>query len=235
MATELLVLAVDDEPGILRLIRLELSQQDMRVLTASDGEEALRLAEQFRPDVVVLDVMMPGLSGLEVMKRLRERTEVPIILLTGLDHDEQKVQGLDMGADDYLVKPFNGAELAARVRAVVRRVIRPAEGVDSVIRAGDVEIDLGGRQVTKAGKVVELTRTEWALLQELALNAGRVMLNAELLNKVWGPEFTDDLQYLRVWVSRLRSKLEDQPANPRIIRTQQGLGYQLDAQQDLPD
>ena len=182
MNNEPLVLAVDDEPGVLRLIKLELSTQGLRVITATDGEEGLRMAEQQRPDLIVLDIMMPDISGLEVMRRLRERSSVPIILLTAKDHDQDKVRGLDLGADDYLIKPFNPEELSARVRAVLRRGIRPADGEENVITIGDVEIDLSRRLVKKEGEVVSLTRTEWMLLQQLAANAGKVMLNTELLS-----------------------------------------------------
>jgi two-component system KDP operon response regulator KdpE len=228
MNNEPLVLAVDDEPGVLRLIKLELATQGLRVITATDGEEGLRMAEQQRPDLIVLDIMMPDISGLEVMRRLRERSSVPIILLTAKDHDQDKVRGLDLGADDYLIKPFNPEELSARVRAVLRRGIRPGDGEENVITVGDVEIDLSRRLVKKGGDVVSLTRTEWMLLQQLAANAGKVMLNTELLSKVWGPEYRDDLQYLRVWVSRLRGKLENEPSKPRLIKTLQGIGYLLD-------
>lgn len=218
MTVEPLVLAVDDEAGILRLIRLELSEQNFRVVVASDGDGAIRTFEQQRPDVVVLDIMLPDMSGLEVMRRRRERSNTPIILLTARDHDEDKVHGLELGADDYVVKPFNPQELTARVRAVMRRAVRESIG-DSIVVAGDVEIDLDKRLVTKAGEPVSVTRTEWMLLQHLASNAGRVMLNTELLSKVWGPEYIDDLQYLRVWISRLRSKLETDHAQPSVIKT----------------
>ena len=230
MAVEPLILAVDDEAGILRLIKLELSSQGFRVIVAGEGEEALRMTEQQRPDIVILDIVMPEMSGLEVMRRLRERTSVPVILLTAKDHDEDKVRGLEMGADDYLVKPFNPEELSARVRAVLRRGFRPQVGAENIVRVANVEIDLNRRLVKKDGEVVSLTRTEWMLLQHLAANAGKVMLNTELLSKVWGPEYRDDLQYLRVWVSRLRSKLEPDPSNPTIIKTLQGIGYLLDAE-----
>ena len=230
MNNEPLVLAVDDEPGVLRLIKLELATQGLRVITATDGEEGLRMAEQQRPDLIVLDIMMPDISGLEVMRRLRERSSVPIILLTAKDHDQDKVRGLDLGADDYLIKPFNPEELSARVRAVLRRGVRTADGEENMITVGNVEIDLSRRLVKKHGEVVSLTRTEWMLLQQLAANAGKVMLNTELLSKVWGPEYRDDLQYLRVWVSRLRGKLENEPSKPRLIKTLQGIGYLLDCE-----
>jgi two-component system KDP operon response regulator KdpE len=156
---------------------------------------------------------------------------VPIILLTAKDHDEDKVRGLELGADDYLAKPFNPEELSARVRAVLRRGYRPINGGENIVRAANVEIDLNRRLVKREGQVVSLTRTEWMLLQHLAANAGKVMLNTELLSKVWGPEYRDDLQYLRVWVSRLRSKLESDPARPAIIKTLQGIGYMLNAEE----
>ncbi len=225
MSAEPLVLVVDDEAGVLRLMKLELTAQGFRVVTAAGGEDALRLAEEQRPDAIVLDVMMPDISGLEVMRRLRERANVPIILVTAKDKDSDKVRGLELGADDYVVKPFNPDELGARIRAVLRRAF--SADVDRVIRAGSVEIDLNRRLVTKNGQQVSLTRTEWLLLQHLASNPDKVILAPELLAKVWGPEYRDDLQYLRVWISRLRSKLEDAPGEPRIIKTLPGIGYML--------
>jgi two-component system, OmpR family, KDP operon response regulator KdpE len=232
MSTDPLLLVVDDEAGILRLMKLELSAQGFRVVTASDGDQAISLAEDHRPDAVLLDVMMPGLSGLEVMRKLRERSNVPVLLVTAKDKDTDKVRGLELGADDYIVKPFNPDELGARVRAVLRRTI--SQDVDRVITAADVEIDLNRRIVKKGGEPVSLTRTEWLLLQHLAANAGKVMLNTELLTKVWGPEYRDDLQYLRVWVSRLRAKLEDTPSSPTIIKTLQGIGYLFESEQPEP-
>lgn len=228
MTTEPLILALDDEAGILRLIKLELGAQGFRVVTASTGVEALAIAEEQRPDLVLLDILVPELSGLEVMRLLRERLNTPVILLTGQDQDIDKVRGLESGADDYVVKPFSGDELAARIRAVLRR---SADGSSSglVVRAGDIEIDLDRRLVQRNGETVDVTRTEWVLLQYLAANAGKVLLNTELLAKVWGPEYRDDLQYLRVWVSRLRRKLESDPSTPRIIKTKPGIGYILEA------
>ncbi|GIW12693.1 MAG: DNA-binding response regulator [Tepidiforma sp.] len=225
MSSEPLLLVVDDEAGVLRLMKLELTAQGFRVITAENGEDALRLAEEQRPDAVVLDVMMPGISGLEVMRRLRERSNVPIVLVTAKDKDSDKVRGLELGADDYVVKPFNPDELGARIRAVLRRALAPE--VDRVVRAGNVEIDLNRRLVRKNGEHVALTRTEWLLLQHLAANPDKVILAPELLTKVWGPEYRDDLQYLRVWVSRLRAKIEDVPSEPRIVKTLPGIGYML--------
>jgi len=231
MTTGPLVLAVDDESGILRLIKLELTTQGFRVVTAENGEEGLRMAEEHRPDIALLDIVMPDITGLEVMRKLRERTNIPVILLTAKGSDADKVRGLEMGADDYLAKPFSPEELSARVRAVLRRAVG-SSGLENVVRAENVEIDLNRRLVKRDGELVTLTRTEWMLLQHLAANAGKVMLNAELLSKVWGPEYRDDLQYLRVWVSRLRRKLEMEPSSPRLIKTFQGIGYMLDVPQE---
>jgi two-component system KDP operon response regulator KdpE len=197
-------------------------------VTADSGDEALRLAEEQRPDIVLLDILMPEMPGLEVMRRLRGRTNAPIILVTAKDSDADKVSGLEQGADDYIVKPFSPEELGARVRAVLRRAVG-GQTAGRVIRAGAVEIDLNRRLVTRDGELMNLTRTEWLLLEHLAANAGRVILSAELLSKVWGPEYRDDVQYLRVWVSRLRHKLEQDPSDPVIIKTRQGIGYMLDA------
>ncbi|MCC7365380.1 MAG: response regulator transcription factor [Dehalococcoidia bacterium] len=223
MTIQPLLLAVDDEPGILRLLKLELGAQDFKVLTATNGDEAIRIIEERRPDCVLLDIMMPGESGLEVMNKIRERGRTPVILLTAKDRETDKVRGLELGADDYIVKPFNLLELGARIRAVLRRVrgITPT----APVTAGNLEIDLSRRIVTKNGTMVNLTRTEWLLLEHLSANAGKLVTNRELLTKVWGPEYVDDLQYLRVWVSRIRQKIEDNPGDPQYIRTFQGLGY----------
>ena len=228
MANDPLVLAVDDEAGILRLIKLELAGQGFRVITASSGEEALTVAETQRPEIVLLDIVMPGMTGLETLRALRERWNIPVILVTARDREIDKVRGLEMGADDYIVKPFGADEMAARIRAVLRR----AAGVDveqTVRAAGDIEVDLGRRLVKRSGEIIALTRTEWQLLQHLAANPGKVILSGELLAKVWGPEYRDDLQYLRVWVSRLRQKLERDPGNPQIIKTLPGIGYMFQA------
>jgi len=229
MTNEPLILAVDDEPGILRLLKLELASQGFRVVTATDGDEALRIAEEQRPDILLLDIMMPAMTGYEVMRKVREQSAAPVILVTARDSDTDKVRGLELGADDYLVKPFSPDELAARIRAVLRRS-SGAQKTERLVRAGDVEIDLDRRMVTRGGESVAVTRTEWLLLQHLAANVGKVMMNAELLSKVWGPEYRDDLQYLRVWVSRLRAKLEAEPAEPVIIKTRPGIGYYLDGE-----
>ncbi|HEX7544417.1 MAG TPA: response regulator transcription factor [Candidatus Limnocylindrales bacterium] len=227
MSTQPLLLVADDEPRITKLVSMALSEEGFRVVTASSGEEALAKAEQIRPDIILLDIVMPDLDGIEVMRQLRERRQVPVILLTAKGSTADKAKGLDLGADDYVAKPFHPDELAARVRAVLRRASGAAQGV-GVIAFDDIEIDLERRIVTRSGELVQLSRTEWLLLQHLAANAGKVVLHTELLTKVWGPEYRDDLQYLRVWVSRVRRKLGAKPGDPGRIKTFQGIGYLLD-------
>jgi two-component system KDP operon response regulator KdpE len=226
-SAQALVLAVDDDPSILKLLRYELAGQGLQVITAASGEETLRLADEQHPDLIVLDVMLPDISGLEVMRRLRERSTTPIVLLTGKGADADKVRGLLQGADDYLTKPFNPEELSARVYAILRRARRGNGTSGRVIAVDGLEIDLDRRIVRRAGRLIALTRTEWNLLQQLAGNAGKVLASAEILSKVWGPEYRDDLQYLRVWISRLRSKLERDDARP-LIKTFRGVGYMFD-------
>jgi two-component system KDP operon response regulator KdpE len=227
VSTQPLVLVADDEPRITKLVSMALNAEGFRVVTASGGEQALQRAEDVRPDIVLLDIVMPGLDGIEVMRQLRERRPVPVILLTAKGSTADKAKGLDLGADDYVAKPFDLDELAARVRAVLRRSAG-ATAAGGVIAFDDVEIDLERRTVSRKGELVQLSRTEWLLLQHLAANAGKVVLHTELLTKVWGPEYRDDLQYLRVWVSRVRRKLGAKPGEPGRIKTFQGIGYLLD-------
>lgn len=222
-----LVLAVDDEKGILRLFKVELEAQGFRVLTAEGGAEALKLARDQRPDILLLDIMMPEMDGLELMRRVKDQGNVPVLLVTAKDSTTDKLRGLESGADDYIVKPFSVEELGARVRAVLRRVTA-GDNRDPVVRYGDVEIDTAHRTVRRAGKPVHLTRTEWDLLEALVANAGKVMLGPELLTKVWGPEYREDLEYLRVWVSRLRQKIEPDPGQPVLLKNIPGIGYMLD-------
>ena len=227
MSTQPLVLVADDEPRITKLVSMALTDEGFRVVTAGGGEEALAKVEEVRPDIVLLDIVMPDLDGIEVMRQIRERRSVPVILLTAKGSPADKAKGLDLGADDYLAKPFHLDELAARVRAVLRRSSGASPGT-GVLQFDDIEIDLERRLVTRDGALVELSRTEWLLLQHLAANAGKVVLHTELLTKVWGPEYRDDLQYLRVWVSRVRRKLGSKPGDPGRIKTFQGIGYLLD-------
>ena len=233
MSTRPLVLVADDEPRITKLVAIALAEEGFRVVTANGGEEAIQKAEEVRPDIVLLDIVMPDLDGIEVMRQLRERRPVPVILLTAKGSTADKAKGLDLGADDYIAKPFHPDELAARVRAVLRRAagIGPSGGL---LHIGDVEIDLERRMMSRNGQLVQLSRTEWLLLQHLAANAGKVVLHTELLTKVWGPEYRDDLQYLRVWISRVRRKLGAPPGEPGPITTFQGIGYVLNVDETPP-
>jgi two-component system KDP operon response regulator KdpE len=227
MSTRPLVLVADDEPRIAKLVSMALIPEGFRVASAGSGRDALAKAEEIRPDIVLLDIVMPDLDGMEVMRRLRERRPVPVILLTAKGSPSEKAAGLDLGADDYIAKPFHPDELAARVRAVIRRAAGP-QPTGGVVTFDDVEIDLERRMITRGGEVVALSRTEWLLLQHLAMHADAVVLHTELLTKVWGPEYRDDLPYLRVWVSRVRRKLGAPPGEPGRIRTFAGIGYLLD-------
>jgi two-component system KDP operon response regulator KdpE len=225
-----LILVVDDEPAIVRLVRAKLQADGYAVVSATRGEEALTLFEDQRPDLVVLDLMMPGIDGFETLRRIRTLSQVPVIMLTARAGDSDKLRGLEGGADDYVTKPFNPDELAARITAVLRRSAGAAPaGGRAALRYPGVEIDLERRRVAVGGEEVRLSRTEWELLAQLAGNAGRVMLHGELLSRIWGPEFRDEVHYLRTWVSRLRAKLEPDSDSPALITTFPGLGYRLEA------
>lgn len=224
-----LILVVDDEPAIVRLVRAKLQADGYAVITAARGEEALELLDEERPDLIVLDLMMPGMDGFETLRHIRERGQTPVIMLTARSGDADKLRGLQGGADDYLTKPFNPDELSARVGAVLRRAAGAAPaGGRAVLRYPGVEIDLERRRVLVNGEEVRLSRTEWELLTQLAGNAGRVMLHGELLSRIWGPEFRDEAHYLRTWVSRLRAKLETGENAPTLITTFPGLGYRME-------
>lgn len=223
-----LILVVDDDAPILRLVRTKLQADGYGVITAMNGQEAIELVEQERPDLVVLDLMMPVMDGFEAMQRIRQMSNVPVILLTARGGQSDKIRGLDLGADDYVTKPFSPDELSARIAAVLRRTSGAATPAAQVLRYPRVTIDLTNRQVTVDGEEVRLSRTEWELLYHLASNAGRVMMHSELLSRIWGPEFRDETYYLRTWVSRLRAKLEDDRENPELITTFPGLGYRLE-------
>jgi DNA-binding response OmpR family regulator len=225
-----MILVVDDEPPIVRLVRAKLTADGYGVITAENGSEALKRIQEDRPDLVVLDVMMPGMDGYETLRKMRATSQVPVIFLTARAGDNDKMKGFNSGADDYLTKPFNPDELSARVAAVLRRAVggQPGAAQGILIYPG-VEIDLEQRRVMSDGQEVRLSRTEWELLTQLATNAGRVMLHGELLARVWGPEFRNEVHYLRTWVSRLRAKLETNPDREPLITTFPGLGYRLEA------
>jgi two-component system KDP operon response regulator KdpE len=194
----------------------------------NSGEAALGFLDASQPDLVILDLMMPGMDGFETLRNIRERSRVPVIFLTARAGDVDKLRGLQSGADDYLTKPFNPDELSARVTAVLRRTegAAPAGGT-TVLEYTRVRIDLDRRQATLDGQEVKLSRTEWELLYQLASNAGRVMLHRELLSRIWGPEFTNEVHYLRTWVSRLRAKLDPDDSG-ELITTFPGIGYRME-------
>ena len=222
------ILVVDDELSIIKFLRANLEAKGYDVFTAMDGAEALQNFEMELADLVILDIMMPKMDGFEVCRRLREWSQVPIIMLSARGDDSDKVKCLDLGADDYVTKPFSARELIARVRAVLRRTEASATmPTMSSFTCGDLKIDFVQRLVTVADKEVRLTPTEYSLLQELVLNAGKALTHTHLLNKVWGPEYREDTQYLHVFVRRLRAKLEPAPTNPKYIVTIPGVGYQF--------
>ena len=223
------VLVVDDEERIINFLRSKLRASGYEVLTASNGVEALEQAQAQEPDLVVLDLIMPKMDGFETLKELRSFSAVPVIILSARGADADKIKGLGLGADDYLPKPFNPDELVARINAVRRR-LEPADRrkIPELIPLGDVTIDFKRRSVVVRGEEKYLTRIEWLLLSELARNAGRLMLYEQLLTRVWGPEYRNDVQILRTWISRLRHKLERDPNDPKLIRTIPKTGYIMD-------
>jgi len=222
------VLLVDDEERILNFLRSKLKASGYEVLTATNGVDALEQAQAQEPDIIVLDVLMPRMNGFEALKELRTFSSVPVIILSAKGADADRIKGLSIGADDYLPKPFNPDELVARIEAVRRR-LEPAESrkTSELLSLGDVTIDFKKRLVLISGTEANLTRIEWLLLSELAHNAGRLMTYGELLTRVWGPEYRDDVQILRTWVSRLRAKIEKVPSNPKLIRTMSKIGYMM--------
>ncbi len=219
------VLVVDDEVQIRRLLRVTLEANGYRVLEAATGNDGIVEAAQRRPDVVVLDLGLPDLDGLMVLKRLREWSRVPVIILTVREADDEKVAALDAGADDYVTKPFSTPELLARLRVALRHT-QPLSD-NAVFRTGDVEVDLASRRVTVRGKEVKLTPTEYAFLRLLIRNAGRVVTQRQILTEVWGPKAVEQTHYLRVYAAHLREKLELDPARPELIQTEPGVGYRL--------
>jgi two-component system KDP operon response regulator KdpE len=221
------ILIVDDEPEIRRAVTGGLRAQGYEVRAASGGEEALRLATLAAPDLVILDLMMPGMDGLEVCRRLRAWSDVPILVLSARAQERQKVQALDEGADDYLTKPFGMDELTARIRAALRRAGRAQPADAPTFTVGDLVVDYGRRLVFKNGGELKLTPHEYGILRYLTQNADRVVTHRQLLAAVWGPEDVEETQYLRVHVGHLRKKIEDNPARPRLIVTEPGVGYRL--------
>jgi two-component system KDP operon response regulator KdpE len=221
------VLVVDDEPQIRRSLRVALRANGYEVEEAATGVAALEQAATRPPELVILDLSLPDLDGVEVCRRLREWTQLPVIILSANGEDEAKVRALDEGADDYVTKPFSVTELLARMRVAVRRAARATDTAAVVIRAGDVEIDLSRRLVSRSGEEVHLTPTEYGVLRYLAEHAGRVVTHGQLLRTVMGPGYEDAVGSLRVYVASLRKKLEPDAAQPRIITTEPGVGYRF--------
>jgi two-component system KDP operon response regulator KdpE len=227
----LVILVVDDEPQILRVMRAGLPPRGFEVRTASGGQEALEEIRKETPDLVILDLVMPEMSGLEVCQRIREFTSIPIIVLSAKGSESDKVAALDAGADDYVTKPFGMNELLARVRAVLRR--SPTSDADSpVLTVGDVFIDSGERRVVIAGKEVKLTPKEFDVLKYLVSNAGKVVTHRKLLQAVWGWQSTDQTEYLRVVINQLRRKIEPDPQHPQYILTDPWVGYRFNPGED---
>ena len=224
-----LILVVDDEPPIRRFLRASLTGEGYRVTEAGTGEEGLRLAARQPPDLVILDLGLPDLDGRDVLARLREWLTAPVIILSARDQEPQKVDALDSGADDYLMKPFGVGELLARIRTALRHA-RPAGPEPAALAFGDLRVDLAARSVTLRGERVTLTPLEYKLLVTLMAHSGKVLTHRFLLREVWGPHASQETHYLRVFVAGLRRKLRDDPAHSRYIATEQGVGYRFAAE-----
>jgi two-component system KDP operon response regulator KdpE len=222
------VLVVDDEPRMRRFVHMNLDLEGYEVLQAENGLVALQKVRDDAPDLVVLDVMMPDMDGFETLERIREVSSVPVIMLTVKGDEEDRIRGLDLGADDYVTKPFSPRELSSRIRAVLRRAepAKPGAGEPLVIDQ-DLAIDFPRRTVIVRGEQVKLRPTEYRLLQQLVENAGWIVPQEVLLSKAWGPEYRDDSQLLRLYITYLRKKIEPDPANPRYILTERGVGYRF--------
>lgn len=222
------ILVVDDEKRMVRFIRLNLETDGFQVITAYNGMQALDQVRTQLPDLVLLDVMMPDLDGFEVLRRIREASSVPVIMLTAKGEEDDRVLGLEIGADDYITKPFSPRELVSRVRAVLRRVAASGEDSTDVIEVDDrLKLDFGRREVWLEGELVQLRPTEYRLLYHLVKNAGWVITHEQLLTKVWGYEYRDEPHYVRLYINYLRKKLEEDPSNPKYILTERGVGYRF--------
>ena len=222
-----LVLIVEDESQVMRFLRTSLPSHGYRVVEATTGRQAIVEATMRSPDLVLLDLGLPDIDGVEVTQRLREWCTTPIIVLSARGQESDKIQALDAGADDYLTKPFGVGELLARMRVALRNAARTAAGGESVFETGELKVDLGTRRVFAAGQEVRLTRTEYRLLAALVKNAGKVVTHRQLLREVWGPGSVDQSHYVRVYMGQLRQKLEQDSARPRYLVTETGVGYRL--------
>ncbi|HLA81856.1 MAG TPA: response regulator transcription factor [Thermoleophilia bacterium] len=221
------ILVVDDEPGMLRALRTLLARHGFQVEQAETGRQALESYSYYRPDLVLLDLGLPDISGLEVIRDLRARANTPIVVLSVKEAERDKVAALDLGADDYLTKPFGVDELLARIRVALRHAARPARGTAAVFRTGDLEVDLEHRRVRVGGNEIRLSPTEYELLKALVTHPDKVLTDRMLLQQVWGPEYGSEGHYLHVYIARLRKKLELDPQKPRYLVTEPGVGYRL--------
>ncbi|MFI2908488.1 response regulator [Streptomyces sp. PDY-4] len=222
------VLVVDDDPAIVRALVINLKARSYEVDSAQDGAGALRTAGARHPDVVVLDLGLPDMDGVEVIRELRGWTRVPILVLSARHASDEKVQALDAGADDYVTKPFGMDELLARLRAAVRRAEPPGDGADVVVETAGFTVDLAAKKVNRGGKDVRLTPTEWHLLEVLVRGGGRLVAQKQLLREVWGPSYGTETNYLRVYMAQLRRKLEADPSHPKHLITEPGMGYRFE-------
>ncbi len=222
------ILVVDDEERMARFIRLNLEHDGFQVIEAYRGHEAMEKLRTGLPDLVLLDIMMPDLDGFEVLKMIREVSKIPVIMLTAKGEEDDKVKGLELGADDYITKPFSPRELVSRVKAVLRRFEGPSEGSDDVIQVDErLKIDFGKREIWVEGKLINLRPTEYRLLYHLVQNAGWVLTYDQILSRVWGYEYREESHYVRLYINYLREKLEKDPANPKYILTERGVGYRF--------
>lgn len=219
------ILIADDDPQMVRALRITLGARGYDVVTAADGTAALDAAIATHPDIVVIDLGMPGLTGIEVIEALRGWTQIPILVVSGRSESWDKVEALDAGADDYVTKPFSADELLARIRALARRT--PASSDEPTLSFADVKVDLSAHVITRAGAPVRLTPTEWRILEVLIRNHDRLVTREVLLKEVWGPQYTTDTGYLRLYLSQLRKKLEPEPSAPRYFLTEAGMGYRF--------
>ncbi|WP_179469496.1 response regulator [Mycolicibacterium vinylchloridicum] len=222
------VLVIDDEPQILRALRINLSVRGYEVITSATGAGALKAAAEHRPDVVVLDLGLPDMDGIEVLGGLRGWLTAPVIVLSARTDSAEKVDALDAGADDYVTKPFGMDEFLARLRAAVRRAAAASETDEPVVETDAFTVDLASKRVIKNGAEVHLTPTEWGMLEMLVRNRGKLVGREELLKEVWGPAYAKETHYLRVYLAQLRRKLEDDPSHPRHLLTEAGMGYRFE-------
>jgi two-component system KDP operon response regulator KdpE len=223
---EISTLVIDDEPQIQRLMMTILEANGYRVAAASSGREGLTTVAQHRHDLIILDLGLPDVGGIDVLKQIREWTQTPVVILTVQDSEPEKVEALDSGADDYVTKPFNTNELLARLRAALRRADK-GKVDEPVLRFGDLTVNLAARLVTRENRAVKLTSTEYALLRLFVQHAGKVLTHRQILREVWGPEHEKKIQYLRIYVQRLREKLEANPDAPAFFLTESGIGYRF--------